>query len=146
MGKVQFFTEGISFKLPSPRKTKAWIEKVTSIEGSAIDSITYVFCSDSYLADINYLYLKHKSLTDIVTFDYSEDNLISGEVYISIDRVKENAVKFQQTVDNELHRVIIHGILHLLGYKDKSPSQKTAMRKKEDTYLSLRSLPVKRST
>jgi len=99
--------------------------------------LNYIFCSDTYLHKINLEYLKHDTLTDIITFDYSEKKQISGDIFISIDRIKENAPKFNQSTDIELNRVLIHGVLHLLGYKDKTPKEKETMRAKEDFYLTL---------
>jgi rRNA maturation RNase YbeY len=139
MSKIQFFSENIRFKLPHPIKTKRWILEVIRQEKSSLDSLNYIFCDDAFLLKINSHYLKHKTLTDIITFDYSANGVLSGEIYISIERVKENAVKFKQPYEQELHRVIIHGVLHLLGYQDKTPIHKRIMRKKEDAYLSLQS-------
>ena len=101
--------------------------------------MSYIFCSDKDLVRLNNQYLKHKALTDILTFDYSTDpKSIHGEIYISVQRVKENAGRFKESFDEELHRVIIHGVLHLVGYNDKSPTDKALMREKEEAYLSLR--------
>lgn len=101
-------------------------------------SVNYIFCSDDYLREINIQYLKHKTYTDIVTFNYGTTDQIEGDIFISVDRVKENAQKFNTELETELHRVIIHGVLHLIGYSDKSKTEKALMREKEDTYLSLR--------
>jgi rRNA maturation RNase YbeY len=139
MSKIQFFSENIRFKLPRPIKTKRWILEVIRQEKSKLDSLNYIFCDDVFLLEINSHYLRHKTLTDIITFDYSTKKVLSGEIYISIERVKENSVKFKQPFEQELHRVIIHGVLHLLGYQDKTLRHKRIMRKKEDAYLSLRS-------
>lgn len=139
MPSIQFFEEDISFKLPHPRKTKSWIDAVIKQEKKASGSINYIFCSDKYLHQINLEYLNHDTLTDIVTFDNSErKGIIDGDIFISIERVRENAGKYGRTFDEELHRVLIHGILHLVGFSDKSAEQKKRMRKKEDAYLSLR--------
>lgn len=139
MGSVFFFSEKTRFKLPNPRKTSGWIKKVIRAEGKELSSLNIIFCSDSYLSRINLQYLNHKTLTDIITFDHSDyEGLIAGDIFISIPRVKENAKKFNCPFDIELHRVIVHGALHLLGYNDKSGRQKAEMRKKEDAYLSLR--------
>ncbi|MBX2964936.1 MAG: rRNA maturation RNase YbeY [Cyclobacteriaceae bacterium] len=138
MASVQFFSEKVVFKLPSQRKTANWLKKVIESEGCLQGEINFIFCSDSYLLKINKEYLNHNTLTDIITFDYSEGELIQGDIFISIHRVKENAKIFDVSVDSELHRVMVHGVLHLLGYKDKSASQKATMRRKEDAYLSLR--------
>jgi probable rRNA maturation factor len=139
MAVVNYFTEGTRFKLDHPRKTAAWIKKVILQEKSSLRNINFIFCSDDALLARNQDYLKHTTYTDIITFDNSEiKNEVEGDVFISIDRVRENATKYCQSFDQELHRVMIHGVLHLLGYNDKSPRQKTAIRKKEDACLSLR--------
>jgi probable rRNA maturation factor len=135
---VRFFSEDIDFALAHPRKTTDWIIRSAKKEKFLIREINYIFCSDSFLLKLNQGYLKHNTLTDIITFDYSAGKAIEGEIYISIDRVNENAFKFKKDFDEELHRVIIHGALHMMGYKDKKLVEKTLMRKKEDTYLSLR--------
>jgi rRNA maturation RNase YbeY len=139
MALINYFSEDISFKLPKPLKTSAWIKRVVAHEEKKLIQLNYIFCSDDYLLRINQNYLNHKTLTDIVTFDNSGDEgVIEGDVFISIERVLDNATKLQLDFDQELHRVIIHGVLHLIGYADKSKMQKMEMRKKEDAYLSLR--------
>ncbi len=138
MPLIHFFEEQIRFKLSKPRKTTAWILKVISLEKGTTLGLNFIFCNDRYLRKINIDYLRHNTLTDIITFDYSEDVGIQGDIYISVQRVKYNASKFSAEFDDELHRVIIHGVLHLLGYSDKTARAKTVMRKKEDAYLSLR--------
>lgn len=136
---IHFFEEDISFRLNHPRKTANWIKRIIQKEKRILDVINYIFCSDEYLFLLNKEYLHHNTYTDIITFDSSEDSTrVSGDIFISIDRVKENAIKLQVSFDSELHRVLIHGVLHLLGYKDKTDSQKTNMRNKENAYLSLR--------
>ena len=133
---IQFSYFQTRFKLPNSKKTATWIERVVKTEKSRIDSLSYVFCSDRYLLGINQEYLGHDMLTDIITFDYSESRkLLEGEIYISVPRVRENAKKLNVDFQSELHRVIIHGVLHLLGYKDKTPADKSAMRKREEKYL-----------
>jgi probable rRNA maturation factor len=109
------------------------------MEGATIQEINYIFCSDSYLLSLNQGFLKHNTFTDIITFDNSEDpSSLEGEIYISIERVKENAKKYNVPIEDELSRVMIHGVLHLLGFKDKKPTEKALMRKKEEACLSLR--------
>ncbi len=137
---LHYFTEGVKFKLDHPRKTATWIKDSIQREKRVTGEINYIFCTDLILQSINQTYLNHDDFTDIITFDYSEKNsqVISGDVYISIDRVKENSSKFNKSFDEELHRVMIHGILHLLGYMDKKTADKAQMRKKEEAYLSLR--------
>ncbi|MBL0741770.1 rRNA maturation RNase YbeY [Chryseolinea lacunae] len=139
MPSVHFFTEDVEFKLPHPRKTTAWLKASILKEKKKLDELNFIFCSDTYLREINIQYLNHTTFTDIVTFDSSEGSgLIAGDIFISIDRVKENSEKFETTFDQELHRVLIHGVLHLIGYSDKGIQKKALMRKKEDAYLSLR--------
>jgi probable rRNA maturation factor len=136
---ICFFVKGIDFQLAHPRKTSSWIKRVINKEKKSLSNLSYIFCSDKYLLQLNIQYLKHRALTDIITFDYSEDpTTINGEIYISIDRVKDNSAKFKRTFDEELHRVVIHGVLHLVGYRDKKASEKALMRKKEEACLSLR--------
>ena len=113
----------------------AWINQVIDKEGFTCGEINYIFCDDNYLHKLNVEFLDHDTLTDIISFDYTMGNLISGDIYISITRVAENAQLFQTTFENELFRVMIHGILHYCGYKDKSTSEKTEMRAKEDEHL-----------
>jgi rRNA maturation RNase YbeY len=138
-GNIHFFNEGINFRLKSILKTRAWLRKVVQIEGKGLGQLNYIFCSDAILADINIKFLKHNTLTDIITFNTAEeDKVIEGDIYISVDRVKENAKKYEVDLQHELHRVMVHGILHLVGYSDKTPAQKQQMRKKEDASLSLR--------
>jgi probable rRNA maturation factor len=139
MAQISFFAEGITYKFPHPRKSASWIKETIKKEKRKLESLNFIFCSDDYLRKINIQYLNHKTYTDIITFDQSEESkIIQGDIFISIDRVKENALKFEVEFDEEIHRVIIHGVLHLIGYGDKDPSAKTLMRKKEDAYLSLR--------
>ena len=137
MAAIQFFSEQIQFKVPNPRKTTSWIKSSILKEKATLKSLNYIFCNDEYLRTLNIQYLNHKTFTDIITFNYGSTKSIEGEIYISIDRIKENAEKFTVDFNTELRRVIIHGVLHLLGYNDKSKTEKALMRKKEDSYLSL---------
>jgi probable rRNA maturation factor len=138
MPGVNFFQEEIRFKLPHPRITSRWIRNVAESEKSNLTFINFIFCSDRYLKKINLEYLAHDTFTDIITFDYSDSTGIQGDVFISVERVKENSQQFDTSFDEELHRVMVHGVLHLLGYSDKTKASKSLMRKKEDAYLSLR--------
>ena len=139
MARVEFFSQDIAFKFPKPRKTRLWIQRVIQKEKKELVHLNYILCSDLYLLSINKQYLKHKTLTDIITFDNSDDPaLIEGDIFISTERVRANSVELSTTFEEELMRVVIHGVLHLLGYRDKTPSEKSIMRKKEDAYLSLR--------
>ena len=132
---IQFCTEDITFSLKEKLKHKAWLNEVAKQEGKKILELSYVFCSDDYLLQINQEYLNHDTLTDIVTFDNSEDpKKIEGDIFISIDRVKENGEKLG-TSETELERVMVHGLLHLLGYKDKKKEEKALMTEKEDFYI-----------
>jgi probable rRNA maturation factor len=135
---IRFFYEEIDFKIKHPGKVRQWISKSAAKEKRIILEVNYIFCSDKYLLSLNQDYLNHNTLTDIITFDNSEGLKIAGEIYISVDRIIENAAKYSSGFTDELHRVMIHGILHLCGYKDKRIAEKTLMRKKEDAYLSLR--------
>ena len=136
---IHFFTENISFTLNEEAKTVAWIEQVLSVEGYKAQNINYIFCDDNHLFALNQQYLKHDTFTDIITFDHSEQaDSLEADIYISIDRVRENADTLKKNFADELHRVIIHGLLHLMGLQDKTESEKQEMRKKEDACLSLR--------
>jgi rRNA maturation RNase YbeY len=132
---IQFCSEDITFSLKEKLKHKAWLNEVAKQEGKKILELSYVFCSDEYLLQINQEYLNHDTLTDIVTFDNSEDpKKIEGDIFISIDRVKENGEKLG-TSETELERVMVHGLLHLIGYKDKKKEDKALMTEKEDFYI-----------
>jgi rRNA maturation RNase YbeY len=136
---IQFFSEDISFTLKEKNKVRNWIRQTVQSEGKKLKELNFIFCSDNYLLEINQQYLKHDTFTDIVTFDNSESSeIIIGDIFISIDRIKENANRYKVSEKDELHRVIIHGTLHLLGYKDKTKAHKTLMTSKEDQYLLLR--------
>jgi probable rRNA maturation factor len=138
---IHFFYEDVDFHFTAIRNTKSWLKQVIKTENQNLGELNYIFCSDTFLADINLQYLNHTTLTDILTFDTSDDvHRIEGEIYISVERVQENAIKFQVSFERELYRVMVHGVLHLLGYTDKTSHQKKIMRKKEDAYLSLRGI------
>lgn len=134
---ITFQNQSISFKLKEKTKLKNWIKTITEKEKHLLGDINYIFCSDEELLEINMKHLNHNTYTDIITFDYTEAKKISSDIFISIDRVTENAKKFNVTFEDELHRVMIHGILHLCGYKDKSKADAELMRKKENTSLKL---------
>ena len=135
---VQFFFSEAPITLPGRTRLKKFIEEVFLSEGRILQDLAYVFCSDDYLLDINRRFLQHDYYTDIITFDLSENmQTVSGEIYISVDRVKENAKNLGQKVQLELHRVIFHGALHLCGYKDKKRSDILQMRQKEEECLLL---------
>lgn len=137
MPDITFDSLGTTFRLAQANKHKKWLSQVAAMEGREIESLTYVFVTDTYLAKLNREYLNHDTLTDILTFDYSGRGPVIGEIYISIPRVRENARKFSQDFHTELKRVMAHGLLHILGYKDKSRQQSSRMRSKEEACLSL---------
>jgi rRNA maturation RNase YbeY len=132
---VHFHFDQIQIPLKNRIKLKNFITGIFSAEGFKLNRLDYIFCTDKKLLKINKEFLHHNTYTDIVTFDLSEDESITGEIYISGERIHENAEKFGVTFEEELHRVIFHGALHLCGYKDKKAEEKTLMRKKENDYL-----------
>ena len=134
---IYFFNEESNYKLKSLNQTRNWIKEAIESENYVLKSINFIFCSDNYLLKINQQYLNHDTYTDIITFDNSEiDNQIESDIFISIERVKENSKAYKARLNTELHRIIIHGTLHLLGYKDKSLKEKELMTAKENEYLS----------
>ena len=147
MASIRFFVEQIRITIAQKRLIRQWIQQAIEIEKKSLGEIHYIFCSDKYLLHINKTFLNHNTLTDIVTFPIEQsfnhlrsnqpanNKSIGGEIYISIERVKENAKKFNTTQKQELLRVMIHGVLHLCGYGDKSAAQQKKMRHKEDYYL-----------
>ncbi|MFC2176396.1 rRNA maturation RNase YbeY [Bacteroidota bacterium] len=139
MTSVDFVSEQISFECEKQAALSEWIADVCSKEKKQLGLVTYIFCSDEYLLNVNKQYLNHDYYTDVITFDYSEDDILSGDIFISIDRVKDNAQVADIQFVDELHRIMIHGVLHLAGYHDKKPDEKAQMTHLEDIYLSLRS-------
>ncbi len=135
--KISFHIEDTSFQLEHSNDEANWLAKAVESENKRVGAINYIFCSDNFLHKLNVDYLSHDTFTDIITFDYSEDNELSADIFISIDRVNDNALKFEKSFQNELRRVMVHGILHLCGYKDKSSEEQATMRGKEDFYLTL---------
>jgi len=131
---LTFHTEDIDFELENAEKIKQWILQTIKDEGGTLSFINYIFCSDTYLYRINVEYLDHDTYTDIITFPYS-DETIESDIFISIDRVRENAKTFNVNFERELHRVMIHGVLHLLGYGDKTEEEQQTMRAREDFWL-----------
>jgi rRNA maturation RNase YbeY len=132
---IHYFNEDASPAGLQKRKITNWVKQTVISEGKIPGEISFIFCSDLYLLEVNRKFLNHDYFTDIITFDYVENNLISGDIFISCDRVKDNAIEYKTTFENELSRIIIHGVLHLLGYKDKSKKDKLFMTQKEDFYL-----------
>ncbi len=135
MSSIHFFVEDINFVLKNKRKIQKVLAILSEKEGKELGEISYIFCSDNYLLKINKKYLNADYFTDVITFDYCVGNKISGDIYISIERVKENSKIFSQSFFNEALRVILHGALHLCGYKDKKPKEEKIMREKENFYL-----------
>lgn len=135
---IEFFFEEVDVPGFSEKLVREWILKTIGNEDGEAGEINFIFCTDDYLHSMNVQYLQHDTLTDIITFDYFEETgNISGDIFISIDRVGENALELNLSFAEELNRVIIHGVLHLLGYKDKEPADEALMRQKENYYLTL---------
>lgn len=134
---IYFSFENIDFDIKDKMKIKRWISSIIKSQNKKVGDIGYLFCDDNYLIEINRIYLNHDTYTDVITFDYVEGDRISGDIMISVERVRENAEHFNATFEQELHRVIIHGVLHLLGQGDKSEEEATQMRKKEEEALAL---------
>lgn len=136
---ISFKSLKAGFELKDPAFFRSWLKNVLKAEGDyRTGEIQYIFCDDNYLTEINIQYLEHDSLTDIITFPNSKNNsVISGDIYISIDRIIENYKYYSTTLHKELSRVIVHGLLHLLGYNDANEDEKALMREKEDYYLHL---------
>jgi len=135
---IHFFTEDVKFNLTEKQKRKTWIKEISKKESFRLIELNYIFCSDEYLHQINVDYLNHDTYTDIITFDNSEnENEIEGDIFISIDRVKENAIKHKEDQETELSRVLSHGLFHLFGYKDKKKADAEMMRLKEDSAIKL---------
>ncbi|MEE4257063.1 MAG: rRNA maturation RNase YbeY [Bacteroidales bacterium] len=135
---IQFFSEEVDFSLDDESLIRDWILNVLRSEALDAGVINLIFCNDVYLLDLNQRFLERDTLTDVIAFDYGEEgNEVSGDIFISIDRVRENALSYGLPTHLEVHRVIIHGILHLCGYRDSVAVEKAEMRSKEDKYLSL---------
>ncbi len=138
MAKVNFYNEDINYTLIGKIAVKKWVEEMVVTEGFQLQELNFIFCSDDYLLRINQDFLKHDYYTDVITFDNSEEHkTIAGDIFISIDRVKDNAKQNQVKTDHELCRIMAHGSLHLLGYLDKTKKAKSLMTAKEDWYLEL---------
>lgn len=136
---VSYFFEDVKFSFKGRRENNAWLKAVAESEVKRLGSINIIFCSDNYILDVNRRYLNHDYFTDIITFDYCEGNVISGDLFISIDTVRDNAEFYKaDSFDNELQRVMVHGVLHLIGYDDHTPEDQALMREKENYYLDFR--------
>lgn len=136
---IHFFTEDITYQLRQRTEIRSWLNTIAKKEKYSILELNYIFCSDEYLLQMNKDFLNHDYYTDVITFDNSEfKGEIEGDIFISIDRVRDNAILQQTTLKDELHRVLAHGLFHLTGYKDKTKKESMLMRKKEDASLALR--------
>ncbi|RZK50605.1 MAG: rRNA maturation RNase YbeY [Pedobacter sp.] len=136
MPKINYFSEDIQFQLKAKRKHTSWLKDCISEEGFKLSELNFILCSDEYLLGINQDFLQHDYYTDVITFDNSEaPKIILGDIFISLDRVAENALQFGSTKSEELRRIMVHGTLHLLGYRDKTKAAKTEMTFKENYYL-----------
>ena len=133
---IEFFSE-IDFQLSRLEQQADWVTRVIESELKEVGEVSYIFCDDAYVLALNQDHLNHDTLTDIITFDYTEGNRISGDIFISIDRVKDNAEQYGVSFKVELQRVMIHGILHMIGYNDKSSMERDTMRQKEDEKLAM---------
>ena len=132
-----YFNYETTFELVNGSSYEKWISTIIQSEGKEEGEINYIFCDDDYLHKINVDYLDHDTLTDIISFDYSEGNFLQGDIFISVERVRDNATDFNTNFEEELQRVMAHGVLHYCGYKDKSDEESLLMRKKEDEKISL---------
>lgn len=136
LNNIRFFTEEVVFTLPASAATASWIEAIIQQEGCVLTQLNFIFCSDTYLHNKNVQYLKHDTLTDVLTFDYTDTaGTIEGDIYISIDRIRDNAATWQRPFVQELQTVMVHGVLHLLGYEDQTPAGKALMRQREAAYV-----------
>ena len=135
---ISYFTEDIKFVLKGKLLNNRWLKMVVESEIKKMGDLSIIFCSDRYILDVNIKYLQHDYFTDIITFDYVEGDVLSGDLFISIDSVRENASFYGAEFLVELRRVMVHGVLHLIGYDDHTPQEQKTMRSKEDYYLSLR--------
>ncbi|MEC5394130.1 rRNA maturation RNase YbeY [Bergeyella sp. RCAD1439] len=133
---INYFFEAID-QIPLAENTTSWLENIIFSENKKPGKINYIFCDDDYLLQVNRTYLQHDYYTDIITFDYSKGKTISGDIFVSLPRISDNATTLSETFDQELRRVLAHGILHLCGYKDKTEDEQKEMRGKEDFYLSI---------
>lgn len=133
---IEFHYE-TNFSLEDEEQYRNWIRNAVKFEDSSVEKIDFVFCDDKYLLQLNLKHLKHNSLTDIITFPYKESSNLAADIFISVDRVKANAKDFKVDVDNELKRVMAHGVLHLLGYNDKTPKEQELMRIKEEQWINM---------
>ncbi|MBI5917284.1 MAG: rRNA maturation RNase YbeY [Bacteroidetes bacterium] len=141
-GAICFSSEEIGFELENEAEARGWLNKLIEQEGKSLRLLNFIFCPDDYLLRLNLEYLHHDTLTDILTFPYADPPIIEGDIFISIDRVRENAPAYGATFEQELHRVMAHGVLHLCGYGDKTSDEQKQMRQKEDEALRIKGFEV----
>ena len=135
---ISYFTEDVKFVLKGKLLNNRWLKMVVESEVKRLGDLSIIFCSDPYILDVNLRYLQHDYFTDIITFDYCEGDTISGDLFISIDSVRENALYYGASFEDELDRVMVHGVLHLLGYDDYTPEETAVMREKENYYVNIK--------
>ncbi|AUD02195.1 rRNA maturation RNase YbeY [Spirosoma pollinicola] len=141
---IRFFNEDVPYKLPQKQATRQWLKQQAEVEGYVVGDLNYIFCSDEHVLQVNRDYLQHDYYTDIITFDQSEEEgKIEGDIFVSVDRVLDNASQLAITAEQEMRRVLAHGLLHLCGYGDKTDEEVAQMRAKEDEWLSRLAIPVK---
>jgi rRNA maturation RNase YbeY len=132
---ITFHINDVDFKLTGRQVLKEWLKQVVETEAKSVGNITCIFCSDKYLLSLNKTYLRHNYYTDVITFDYSADDILSGDVFISVDTVRVNAATYKVSFQNEIDRVVLHGVLHLCGYRDETEAERKVMRAKENACL-----------
>ena len=137
MNNISFHSEGVNTKTPSKRLLKAWIKEFVSNHGKKVGELAFIFCSDEKILEVNQSFLQHDYYTDIITFDYCEGEIVSGDIFISVERVAENATSHNVEYNTELLRILAHGVLHLIGFQDKRPKNKKEMTENEDLCISL---------
>ena len=137
MSKIAFYTENIKMPAINKSRVKAWLKEVAAFYNKEIGALNYIFCGDDRIIEVNNQFLGHNYYTDIITFDYSDNKVVSGDMYISVDTICSNSLKYKTSFDTELHRVIVHGLLHLCGINDKGPGERKIMEAAEERALSI---------
>lgn len=136
--EILFFTEAVEYPVFfSEIRVRQWLDLIAARYSRTIGCLSFIFCSDDYILDLNRKYLSHDYFTDVITFDYCEEDILSGDIFISLDTVRSNSLRFGSAYENEFHRVVCHGLLHLIGYKDKTEADSKTMRLNEDICLEL---------
>lgn len=137
MSKIAFYTENIKMPAINKSRVKAWLTEVAAFYNREIGALNYIFCGDDRIIEVNNQFLGHNYYTDIITFDYSDNKVVSGDMYVSVDTICSNSLKYKTSFDTELHRVIVHGLLHLCGINDKGPGERKIMEAAEERALSI---------